>query len=139
MELSKEKQGAELDFEVFSYEELVKLSQDLTKKVEILDSENIMLDSYLLRVIPVGKDEKLDTLGNHDLEYANKEKETRRDKKKKGEKQKDSDRFLMLTMDQKCEIATREIEELKDGIVAKKEEWAKIIDNSKVHDFVNKG
>ncbi|TPX74457.1 hypothetical protein CcCBS67573_g04278 [Chytriomyces confervae] len=55
----------------------------------------------------------------------------RREKKKKGEKLKEVDKPIVLTPEQKSEIATRELEELRDEIEKQKEEWGKILDNYK--------
>ncbi|KAJ3290327.1 hypothetical protein HK104_006846, partial [Borealophlyctis nickersoniae] len=51
--------------------------------------------------------------------------------KKKGEKAKEIERDILLTPEQKSEIATRELEELRDEIEKKKEEWGKVLDNYK--------
>ncbi|KAJ3115712.1 hypothetical protein HK100_001262 [Physocladia obscura] len=52
-------------------------------------------------------------------------------KKKKGEKTKEADKPIALTPEQKSEIATRELEELRDEIEKQKEDWGKIMDNYK--------
>ncbi|KAJ1511279.1 hypothetical protein HMI56_005588 [Coelomomyces lativittatus] len=57
---------------------------------------------------------------------------TTRPKKKKGEKVKQpSESVMLLTAEQKSEIATRELEELKDEVEKGKSEWAKVMDNLK--------
>ena len=116
----------ELDFEAYSDQELLLLVKELVKKTDYIDNENAMFETYLTRVVPV-KEEKLEK----DNEQEEKQNNTRRDKKKKGEKQKEVDRPVLLTLEQKSEIATREVEELRDEIQNSKEEWAKIIDNCK--------
>jgi hypothetical protein len=96
-----------------------------------------MFDSYLNRVIPQGKDLDSKEIAN-ETETARAE-NTRREKKKKGPT-KEENRPLFLSLEQKSEIATRELEELRDGIYFfleteiqhNKEQWAKIMDNCKV-------
>lgn len=119
----------ELDFDTYGDQELVALSNELDRKLEVLQSENAMFESFLGRV---GKDgmEKLDTAAQMEADInAAKERDTRRDKKKKGEKQKEQDKPLLLTLEQKSDVATREYEELRDEIQRKKEEWAMLMDN----------
>ena len=53
-------------------------------------------------------------------------------RKKKGEKSKDADKPILLMTEQKSEIATRELEELRDEIEKQKNEWGKLLDNYKV-------
>jgi hypothetical protein len=120
-----------IDFDSYDDKELLHLQSELSKKVAMLESENVMFESYLARVAPNGRDEDAQ-LQQQDQEQSNdKAKELRRDKKKKGEKQKEIDRPILLTTDQKNEIATRELEELRDEIQRSKEDWARIIDNYK--------
>ncbi|KAJ3022003.1 hypothetical protein HKX48_007282 [Thoreauomyces humboldtii] len=54
-----------------------------------------------------------------------------RARKKKGEKTEKQQAPILLTPEQKAEIATRELEELKDEIEKQKEEWGKVLDNYK--------
>ncbi|TPX62301.1 hypothetical protein PhCBS80983_g00594 [Powellomyces hirtus] len=54
-----------------------------------------------------------------------------RTRKKKGEKPEKQQAPILLTAEQKAEIATRELEELKDEIEKQKEEWGKVLDNYK--------
>ncbi|KAI9098908.1 hypothetical protein DFS34DRAFT_649606 [Phlyctochytrium arcticum] len=52
-------------------------------------------------------------------------------RKKKTDKIEKHQAPVLLTAEQKSEIATRELEELKDEIERQKEEWAKVLDNYK--------
>lgn len=143
----------ELNFDVYTDKELSQLQSELSKKVDFLDLENAMFESYINRVIH-GKDS--DEKGNNNAHAGNNEqnggkfndeggadrggagnqgnqKDGRREKKKKNEKAKDIDKPILLTSEQKSEIATRELEELKDDILTEKEEWGKVMDNYKVN------
>jgi hypothetical protein len=120
-----------IDFDSYDDKELLHLQSELSKKVAMLDSENLMFESYLTRVAPNGRDEDAQLQQMDQDQVNDKAKELRRDKKKKGEKQKEVDRPVLLTTDQKNEIATRELEELRDEIQRSKEDWARIIDNYK--------
>ncbi|KAJ3334518.1 hypothetical protein HDU91_002695 [Kappamyces sp. JEL0680] len=122
-----------IDFDAYDDKELSRLSSELAKKVSMIELENNMFDTYLARVIPVGKDDENQiTLQDQDAAGADRGKEARREKKKKGEKVKEMDRPVLLTSEQKSDIAIRELEELKDQIQRDKEDWGKIVDNYKV-------
>jgi hypothetical protein len=113
------------ELDLYSSKELANLHQELEKRAILLDMENSMLQSHLGRVIRKDDDMVRD-------EQAGAQREIRREKKKKGDKLKEVGKPLLLTVEQKCDIATREIEELRDEIQNDKEEWAKIIDDCKV-------
>ncbi|KAH9247939.1 hypothetical protein BASA81_014442 [Batrachochytrium salamandrivorans] len=135
----------EIDFEAYTDTELLRLQTELLRKVQFHESENTMLESYLWRVTPHLKDsdDKTDLnngkrgrvgmggSGQDSLDGQDRDKESRREKKKKGEKTKEADRPMLLTSEQKSEIATRELEELRDEIQHQQEEWEKLIDNYK--------
>nr|KAJ3418244.1 hypothetical protein HK105_000149 [Polyrhizophydium stewartii] len=142
----------EIDFDAYSDKELVRLQTELQRKVQFLESENAMFESYLTRVTQ-GKDgddkgdpasgQKGDSgaaggsgaggggAGGEGGDGQDRGKDGRREKKKKGEKVKEVDKPVLLTSEQKSEIATRELEELRDEIQHQKEEWGKIMDNYK--------
>lgn len=128
-----------IDFDAYEDKELLRLSLELEKKIGMIELENSMFDSYMIRVVPTGREEeglaaqdqdpmKLDGTGVNG--GVSKE---RREKKKKGEKVKEMDRPVLLTFEQKSDIAARELEELRDKIQRDKEDWGKIIDNYKVN------
>lgn len=130
-----------IDFDAYEDKELARLAVELDKKISMIGLENNMFDSYMARVAPQGALSKEDgetgtggavadqESGAAGGERGNKE---RREKKKKGEKVKELEKPVLLTSEQKCDIASRELEELRDKIQRDKEDWAKVIDNYKV-------
>jgi hypothetical protein len=123
-----------IDFDAYDDKELAKLSIELAKKVSMIELENNMFETYLTRVLPT-VDDNLNSQQDQDIIGAERAKEARREKKKKGEKVKEIDRPVLLSSEQKSDIASRELEELKDQIQRDKEEWGKIVDNYKVFQF----
>eukprot|EP00842_Homolaphlyctis_polyrhiza_P000574 jgi/Hompol1/1517/HPOL_000923-RA len=126
----------EIDFDAYTNKELLRLQAELLRKVQFLESENTMFESYFNRVTPQSKetDEKMDQNAGQKgdgQDGQDRGKDGRREKKKKGEKVKEVDKPVLLTSEQKSEIATRELEELRDEIQHQKEEWGKIMDNYK--------
>lgn len=119
----------ELDFEQFATKDLQLLDAALNKRIVSLESENVLFASYLGRVVPKDSPEVKDQ--SADAESVLNKDSSRREKKKKGDKKGETDRILLLTLEQKSEIATRELEELRDEIHNNKEEWAKVMDNSR--------
>ena len=120
-------QSEDIDLESYEDEDLVELQSELTKKLEFYESENLVFESFLNRMLP--------GLNNEDLEL---KKETDADvdknagrKKKKNDK-KETEKPVLLNLEQKNEISTREMEELRDAIQKEKEDWGKILDNYKV-------
>ncbi|ORY38847.1 hypothetical protein BCR33DRAFT_700354 [Rhizoclosmatium globosum] len=140
-------QPAELDFadfDTYSDVDLVRLNDELKKRNALLDSENKLFESYLARVNPANPnanpnmkrdatamDEMIEEEKRQAQAQAQADAAGRREKKKKGEKTKEVDKPILLTPEQKSEIATRELEELRDEIEKQKEEWGKILDNYK--------
>ena len=130
-----------IDFDAYEDKELARLAVELEKKISMMELENSMFDSYMTRVAPQGAVSKEDgeagaggavadqESGAVGGERGNKE---RREKKKKGEKVKELEKPVLLTSEQKCDIASRELEELRDKIQRDKEDWAKVVDNYKV-------
>ncbi|KAJ3156397.1 hypothetical protein HDU89_004179 [Geranomyces variabilis] len=140
------------DFDAYSDEELVRLHDELTKKTQFLEAENTLFDSFLSRVGPdagVPPATKPLLEGYTDVEAqgdpavgagavatapatgapAPTAPTGARARKKKGEKAEKQQAPILLTSEQKAEIATRELEELKDEIEKQKEEWGKVLDN----------
>lgn len=129
-EITKLGNGFEqIDFDSYDDLEILTLSQELARKVKNLNSENQMFESYYKRVTPNQNEE--DTTIQQQEDNIEQNKEYRREKKKKGDKQKEQDRPVFLTNDQKAEISTRELEELRDEIQRNKDAWSKVIDNYK--------
>ncbi|KAJ3128583.1 hypothetical protein HK098_004009 [Nowakowskiella sp. JEL0407] len=125
----------DLDFDSYSDAELVSLVEDLTRTNSFLEQENKLFETNLLRVNPQalkndgfdGREESKDVKD----EVQDRLLGRREGKKKKGEKAKEIDKPILLTPEQKSEIATRELEELRDEIEKQKEEWSKVLDNYK--------
>jgi hypothetical protein len=123
------------DFDTYSDLDLVRLHEELTKRNVMMEAENKLFESYLVRVNPhvLKGDHELDGRREDGQGDGDKKDIGRERKKKKGEKAKEADKPILLTPEQKAEIATRELEELKDEIEKQKEEWGKVLDNYKVH------
>lgn len=109
-------------------DELQQIWEDLAHGNEILNNETTMFDKYLKRVEPnIGPgattiSAPAPSQSTHDNRVM------RKRSKSKGS---GMDRHLKLTAEQKCDIAQREIEELRDEIEKLKEESEKIIDTYK--------
>ncbi|KAJ3071957.1 hypothetical protein HDU98_004522 [Podochytrium sp. JEL0797] len=134
------------DFDTYSDIDLVRLNAELKKRNTSLSNENRLFESFMGRVALGGGASKKDPkdgledpmqLQTQAMTQAQAQAQAqadaagRREKKKKGEKTKEVDKPVLLTPEQKSEIATRELEELRDEIEKQKEEWAKIMDNYK--------
>ncbi|KAJ3117234.1 hypothetical protein HDU96_007493 [Phlyctochytrium bullatum] len=125
------------DFDTYSDFDLVRLHEELLKRNTLLEAENQLFESYLMRVNPQAMRSEHDQLldGQKEGQAANEgeKRDGRREerKRKKGEKAKEADKPILLTPEQKAEIATRELEELRDEIERQKEEWGKVLDNYK--------
>ena len=111
-----------LDFNSYSNEELYKLEMELIKKNQFIKMENVMLERFRIRV----------TSMNASLEEMRMKQDLEKQKREKKKKEIKME-ALLLTLDQKSEIATRELEELRDEIHEKKQEWGKVLDNYKVY------
>ncbi|KND01403.1 uncharacterized protein SPPG_03213 [Spizellomyces punctatus DAOM BR117] len=144
------------DFDSYSDAELAKLYEELVKKAQFLEAENTLFESFLNRVGPdvasgasAGAGGAKGTAGG-EMGYMDLEGPSDfgglapgtsglpaatpaagRARKKKGEKVEKHQAPILLTPEQKSEIATRELEELKDEIERQKEEWGKVLDNYK--------
>ncbi|KAI9328024.1 hypothetical protein DFJ73DRAFT_904462 [Zopfochytrium polystomum] len=137
------------DFDAYSDLDLVRLSDELAKRSRLLHAENLLFESYLTRVSPHALRDGVVTGagegtagggggggGADDGAAAGTVAAAaaaggRRDKKKKGDKAKEAEKPVLLTPEQKAEIATRELEELRDEIERQREEWGKVLDNYK--------
>ncbi|KAG5463079.1 MAG: hypothetical protein BJ554DRAFT_1873 [Olpidium bornovanus] len=134
----------ELDFDSYNDAALVKVLRDLEKRNAFYELENRLFTSYLSRVTPNalrGEDEADDRgpAGAAAPRGGAAEAATRaaaekegRGKKKRGEKGKEQEKPVLLVPEQKSEIATRELEELRDEIEKQKQEWEKRLDSLKV-------
>ncbi|XP_072013928.1 cilia- and flagella-associated protein 263-like [Amphiura filiformis] len=111
-------------------EELQNLWEDLSQGNEILKNETIMFDKYLKRVEPNIGGPGAATLHTTPAPSQSTH-DTRIMRKRSKSKGSGVDRHLKLTAEQKCDIAQREIEELRDDIGKLKEESEKIIDTYK--------
>ncbi|KAI8810775.1 hypothetical protein BJ742DRAFT_675548 [Cladochytrium replicatum] len=136
------------EFDSYSDQELSKLLEMLIRTNRVLEQECILFESYLHRVNPQAvRGDNPDFAGESAFSNltrtsdgsgfadttTSERKENRREerKKKKGEKAKEADKPILLTPEQKSEIATRELEELRDEIEKQKEDWGKTMDNVK--------
>ena len=125
--------------------ELKKLYDEFEKKVNMMELENSVFESHLNRVNPSvlkGEGENDNINGNNAKDAGNSNQggagkdQGRRDdrllKKKRGDKAKENEVVILLTAEQKSEVANREVEEMKDEIDREKERWEKVTDNLKV-------
>ncbi len=145
------------DLDVLTDAELSSLSRELSIKLSSLTAETLVFESFLLRMLPgpgIGSTNGGDGLpdGARDDETLPETSKPRNgippngqsalgnsgndttghQKKKKTDKTKESDRPVLLSLDEKTEIGLREIEELRDAIQGKKEDWARVLDNYRV-------
>ena len=127
----------DIDFNTFTDQELVSLDSELSAKVSFLEVENIIYDTFLVRMLPsINIEEALETGKNIVDDGKEGDKTfTRRDKKKKAGDKKEVDRPFQLCFEQKNEIVIREMEELRDVFAKERDEWAKVFDNFKVLRF----
>ncbi|KAJ3043003.1 hypothetical protein HDV00_005909 [Rhizophlyctis rosea] len=125
----------DLDFDTYTDLELVRLHEELTRKTRLLTLENSLFESFLRRVDPHSPALAPDTQTRTDqpptTQPDSTDQQTSTRKKKKLLTQKEAYTLISLTPDQKSEIATREVEELRDEIEKKREEWGKVLDNYK--------
>jgi ABC-type Zn2+ transport system substrate-binding protein/surface adhesin len=120
----------DIDFETYADNELVELAAELKTKVSYLEMENMIFDSFLIRMLPIiNLEEGSEVSKTVDDSKDGDKATTRRDKKKKIGDKKEADRPYYLNYEQKNEIAVRETEELRDAFAKEKEEWAKVFDN----------
>ncbi|KAJ3019639.1 UNVERIFIED_CONTAM: hypothetical protein HDU68_010581 [Siphonaria sp. JEL0065] len=129
------------DFDTYSDVDLVRLNAELQKRNALLSAENKLFESFLSRVNQglannsKNNKDNMDEIIEEEKRQAQAQAQAdaagRREKKKKGEKTKEVDKPILLSPEQKSEIATRELEELRDEIEKQKEEWGKILDNYK--------
>lgn len=123
----------DIDFETYTDQELVDLEMEISTKVSFLEVENMIFDSFLVRMLPIiNIEDALDVAKIVDDGKDGDRAVTRREKKKKVGDKKEADRPYYLNYEQKNEIAIRETEELRDASAKEKEEWAKVFDNFKV-------
>jgi hypothetical protein len=122
----------DIDFETYTDQELVELAAELKTKMSYLEVENMIFDSFLIRMLPIiNLEEGSEVSKTVDDSKDGDKATTRRDKKKKIGDKKEADRPSYLNYEQKNEIAIRETEELRDAFAKEKEEWAKVFDNFK--------
>lgn len=123
----------DIDFETYTDQELVELDAELSTKLSFIEIENMIFDSFLVRMLPFMNIEDPSDTGKTAEDGKDGDKGvTRREKKKKIGDKKEADRPFNLNFEQKNEIAIREMEELRDAYTKEKEEWAKVFDNFKV-------
>lgn len=127
-----------MEFDAYSDKELQALQLELSQRNTFLETETKLLNSYLERVNPTTTSKQDETNQQQQATSATHEETSKdaarreeRTKKKKNDKHKEVDKLIQLTPEQKSEIATRELEELRDEIEKQKEEWSKIMDNLK--------
>lgn len=120
----------EVNYDNYSDKELSALKDEINQKISFILQENKLLESYLLRVNPNAlKTLHTDFAGDSSNQGATTQAVVTR--KKKELKREDASKPILLTAEQKCEIATRELEELRDEIEKQKDEWGKVLDNLK--------
>ncbi|TPX43797.1 hypothetical protein SeMB42_g04582 [Synchytrium endobioticum] len=122
--------------------ELALLLAELMKKNVRLETENKLFESYLERVGPLLPDDVLNAMNgskggkngdgrNTDLNGPGLNGEEKR--KKKGDRNKGSEqeKIVLLTPEQRAEVASRALDELRDDIEREKEGWTRFVDNLK--------
>ncbi|KAI9140128.1 hypothetical protein BKA69DRAFT_1029830 [Paraphysoderma sedebokerense] len=128
----------------YTDDEIIQIHKELEDNNQIISLENHLFESYLARIHPQAltrvETEEIRFNGNHDTLTGNGnevesnggiKKDDNKIKKKRGEKAKQIDSMILLTPDQKNEIATRELEDFKNEFEKGKNDWAKMIDNVK--------
>ncbi|KAK2564595.1 Coiled-coil domain-containing protein 113 [Acropora cervicornis] len=110
-----------------SDEELYNIVQENIHANEVLKNETTMFEKFLKRVDP--KDIGLQQAATQGPSQPVIEIGLRGSRKKSRSRGPSLDRHLKLTAEQKCDIAQRELEELRDEIEKLKDESEKILDN----------
>lgn len=108
-------------------EELYNLVQETCRANDILKTETQMFESFLKRVDP--KDLGLQSGGNQQHPVPPEQPSSRSFRKRSRSRGSSVDRHLKLSAEQKCDIATRELEELREAIEKMKEIAEKKLDN----------
>ncbi|KXJ27320.1 coiled-coil domain-containing protein 113 [Exaiptasia diaphana] len=109
-------------------EDLYNLVQETIHANEVLRNETSMFEKFLKRVDPkdIGIQPAAPSVVQQTIETSH-----RGLKKRSRSRGPSLDRHLKLTAEQKCDIAQRELEELRDDIQKLKDESEKILDNYK--------
>jgi hypothetical protein len=116
-------EDAPIDFDIHSDRDLLTLKEEVYARIAHIHQENKLFQSYLLRVNP--------SVGQPPEEASKTENTVVGTRKKKDVRQTEGAKLVVLTSEQKSEIATRELEELRDEIEKRKDEWGKVLDNLK--------
>ncbi|TPX30661.1 hypothetical protein SmJEL517_g05803 [Synchytrium microbalum] len=124
------------DVETCTNAELSLLLTELKKKNARLETENKLFDSYLARIGPLLPDDngKMGgATGNKDSNALGVDDASKKEKKKKGDKNRanEQEKIVLLTPEQRAEVASRALDELKDEIEKEKEGWTRFVDNLK--------
>jgi hypothetical protein len=123
----------DLNFQTLSDDTLVELLKNMKRTIEILQSENSIFERHHDRVTAFfASTTGLNILSNPKKNSENEEEESTAallSKQKRKKMEKKDIAAITLSMDQKIDIATREVDEMKDYIEDQKKEWAKIVDN----------
>eukprot|EP01135_Chromosphaera_perkinsii_P000507 Nk52_evm1s106 gene=Nk52_evmTU1s106 len=122
----EEEEEEEDEFSDMSFEELRRSNEMLFQQLEGLETENYMFEAYLRRIEPQTYRSVLE------------EEEEELKKQAAGQsafgqfnKQRRSQEYLKLTAEHKCDIATRELEEIRDEIEGLRDESERVIDGLK--------
>lgn len=109
-------------------EEVFKLLEESLRSNEVLRAENQMFEKYLKRVEP-----QINVTSGHITSGVTTQVEisARVGRKRSKSRSSASERSLKLTAEQKCDIAQREIEELREEIERLRDESERILDNYK--------
>lgn len=127
----------ELPFQEFDDERLVALLSNINKTIVILESENLIFEKHQARVTAHLQSSASAASKRHQPNPNELEKEgddaalLEIKKRKKKLEKKDGNATSTLSMEQKLDISTREVDEMKDFIENQKKEWAKVMDNCK--------
>jgi hypothetical protein len=120
-------EDATIDFDIHSDRDLLTLKEEMYARIAHIRQENKLFQSYLLRVNP----NAMAPQASDEAGGQNTTQNVGLGRKKKDAKKEEGAKPLILTAEQKSEIATRELEELRDEIEKRKDEWGKVLDNLK--------
>ncbi|XP_041375443.1 coiled-coil domain-containing protein 113-like [Gigantopelta aegis] len=110
-------------------EQLYQLVEETARANEVLAAETQMFERFLKRVEPIK-----DIIGptqQASVASVTSQAEVRGSRRRSKSRSSTTDRLLKLTAEQKCDIAQREIEELRDEIERLNEESEKVLDTYK--------
>lgn len=112
-----------------TFEQLEQFVEDTERVNAVIKSETEMFEKYLRRVEPKETSVVLQSQFTPPLPQTHEIQTSRGSRKKSKSRTSAADRLLQLTAEQKCDIAQRELEELRDDIDKLKDDSERILDN----------